>query len=172
MDNPAKDALKTALDMEKTGHAYYMDTATKAENPLTQSVFFSLAAQELTHIQRIKELYEGQEAGAGVPSIAQGEMEQAVKEIFDKFTGEQREAWAMDNATAYEYAMQLERDAAAMYDKLANESINPGENQFFESLRAEENDHLPALENVSGYLGHTGDWFAEDETRVWNWMNM
>ena len=172
MDNPARDALKTALDLEKKGHAYYMDTARKTDNPLTQSVFFSLAAQELVHMQRIKNLYEGQQEAEGVPSIAPGEMEQAVKEIFDKFTSEQREAWAMDNAAAYEYAMKLERDAAAMYDRLVHESINPGESRFFESLRAEENKHLAALENVAGYLGWTGEWFAEEEIRVWNWMNM
>ena len=172
MDNPAKDALKTALDMEKKGHAYYMDTAGKAENPLTQSVFFSLAAQELIHIQRIRELYEGQEEAEGVPSLAPGEMEQQVREIFDRFTAEQREAWAMDNAAAYDYAKKLERDSAVMYDRLAHESINPGETEFFEALRAEENEHLAALENVSGYLAHTGEWFAEEEIRVWNWMNM
>ena len=172
MNNPARDALKTALDMEKKGHAYYMDTARKAENPLTQSVFFSLAAQELVHMQRIQDLYDGTPAGEGVPSIARGEMEQAVKEIFDRFTGEQRAAWAMDNEAAYEYAMKLERDSAAMYDKLSHDSINPSEVKFFESLRAEENVHLAALENVAGYLGWSGEWFAEEEIRVWNWMNM
>lgn len=172
MDNPARDALKIALDLEKKGHAYYMDTARQAQNPLTQSVFFSLAAQELIHIQRIKELYDGEPESAGVPSIAHGELEQAVKEIFDKFTSEQRQAWTMDNGAAYEYAMKLECDAAAMYDRLAHESINPGESQFFESLRSEENEHLATLENVAGYLGWTGEWFAEEEIRVWNWMNM
>ena len=172
MNNTATDALKTALDLETKGHAYYMDIASKADNPLTQSVFFSLAAQELIHMQRIKDLYEGRPDAEGVSAIAHGELEKAVQEIFDKFTSEQREAWAMDNAAAYDYAMKLERESAAMYDKFARESANPAEAQFFQSLRAEENEHLAALENVSGYLGHTGDWFAVEETRVWNWMNM
>lgn len=172
MNSPARDALKGALDLEKKGHDYYMDTAGKADNPLTQSVFFSLAAQEFIHMQRIRQLYEGQPHSEGVPSIARGEMEQQVREIFDRFTAEQRKAWTMDNTEAYEYAKKLERDSAAMYDRLTQDSINPGEAEFFQSLRAEENEHLAALENVSAYLGDTGNWFAEEETRVWNWMNM
>lgn len=172
MDSSARDALKGALDLEKKGHDYYMDIASKADNPLTQSVFFSLAAQEFIHMQRIRQLYEGQPQSEGVPSIARGEMEKQVREIFDRFTAEKREAWAMDNAAAYEYAIELERDSAAMYDKMSHDSINPGEAEFFQSLRAEENEHLAALENVSAYLGDTGNWFADEEIRVWNWMNM
>ena len=36
----------------------------------------------------------------------------------------------------------------------------------------EENDHLTVIENVYFYLTRTGDWFASQEDRVWNWMNM
>ena len=46
------------------------------------------------------------------------------------------------------------------------------EDEFFTGLKAEEGKHLEAIENVFFYLERTGDWFASNEDRVWNWMNL
>lgn len=166
-----KDSLNSALNVEHIGHDYYEKVAHEAKNPLTKQVFAGLAGQELVHMERIQEIFDNLQFDGVTPHAQPNNMEPMIKEIFDGFTAQEREAWEMDNSQAYEYAQDLERKSIEMYSKFAMESTNPVERKFFEQLREEEYHHLTALENVYFYLQRTGDWFASEEDRVWNWMN-
>ena len=172
MGDKQKEAHRAALDFEQRGHDFYMATAGKARNPLTKEVFTGLAGQELVHMEKIQEVYENLDFEGVAPSAQTGNMERFIRGVFDRFAKEERDTWAMDNAEAYDYAKDLERRSIVMYDKLAGESGTPVEKRFFEALRAEEVDHLNVIENVYFFLTRTGDWFASEEDRVWNWMNM
>lgn len=166
-----QDALQSALDFECRGHDYYLAVAGKAKNPLTKEVFTALAGQELIHMEKIQEVYDNLDFQGVTPHPHAGSVEKLIRGVFDRFAKEERDAWAMDQADAYEYAKDLERRSIVMYDGLAKKSDNPVEAAFFEALKAEENDHLTVIENVYFYLTRTGDWFASQEDRVWNWMN-
>jgi rubrerythrin len=165
------EALKSALELEAKGFEYYRDVAEKAKNPLTTEVFKALADQELVHMETIQKMYDS----ANLEGVTLGDqdlgMEKMIRSMFGRFSSQQRKAWEMDNSEAYDYAKELERGSIALYTKLAGESDNPQEKTFFESLTRAEESHLNALDNVSFYLMQTGDWFASDEGRVWNWMN-
>ncbi len=166
-----RDALNSALSLEHSGHDYYVRVAENAKNPLTREVFNALAAQELLHMERIQDIYHGLQFPESVPHVHADDMQAMVRGIFARFSSHERQTWEMDNAEAYEYASDLERQSIAMYNKLAADSNDAAERQFFEELSREENAHLNALENVYNYLQRTGDWFASDESHVWNWMN-
>jgi len=165
------EAIRAALDFEQRGHDYYKDIAAHAENPLTRTVFSTLADEELQHMERIRQLYD--ETGAGeAPSAPPGSLEEAVRRVFDNTEWKEREAWKMDNAAAYDFATGLEREGYALYSRLAEESESDREREFYRRLQNEELNHLSALENVHNYLDRTADWFAREEVHVWNWMNM
>ena len=166
-----RDALNSALELEHVGHDYYVKIAEKAESPLTKEVFTALAGQELVHMERIQEIFNNLKFEGVDPHARADEMQKMVRGIFSRFSSHARSTWAMDNSEAYEYAQDLERQSIAMYNKLAGESADPAERQFFEELSREENLHLNALENVYFFLQRTGDWFDHEESRVWNWMN-
>lgn len=166
-----KDALNSALDLESSGHDYYARVAKEATNPLTKEVFTGLAGQELIHAERIQEIYDNLHFEGVTPHAHTSDMERMIKGIFARFSSRERQTWEMDNAKAYEYAQQLERESIEMYTDLARKSTNPVEKQFFEELANEEYHHLTALQNVYFYLERNGDWFASDEAHVWNWMN-
>lgn len=165
------EALKAAMDLEQRGHAYYTDIAARADNPLTKATFSALAEEELQHLERAKQLYS--ESGAGEsPSVPLGSAQDKVRAIFEESDWSKRNTWHMDNAAAYDYATELERDSIALYGKLAEETESSAEREFFSRLKQEELGHLSALQNVYNYLEHTADWFASEENQVWNWMNM
>lgn len=171
MEARQSEAVRAALEFEQRGHDYYKDIAAHAENPLTSAVFAALAAEELQHMQRIRRL--AGETGVGeAPSLPEGSVEDAVRRVFEETEWSGRETWQMDNAAAYDYATQLEREGHALYCKLAEETESPQEREFFVKLQQEEMSHLTALQNVYNYLNHSGDWFASSESSVWNWMNM
>lgn len=165
------EALRAALEFEQRGHDYYRDIAERAENPLTRAVFSGMADEELLHMERIRQLYG--ETGAGeTPSIPPGTLEDAVRRMFEGSSWTERETWKMDNAAAYNYATELEREGYALYSRLAEETGSDAEREFFRKLRQEELNHLSALQNVHNYLENTPEWFASEEVHVWNWMNM
>lgn len=172
MGDGLKEELCSALDFEQRGYDFYLATARKSENPLTKEVFSGLAGQELIHMERIQEVYNNLDFTGVAPSPQTGNMERFIHSVFDKFAKQDRDTWSIDNTEAYDFAKDLERRSIAMYDKLAGESDDPVRKGFFEALRAEEVQHLTAIENVYFYLTRTGDWFATQEDRVWNWMNL
>lgn len=165
------EALKAAIDLEQRGHDYYAGVAAKANNPLTRGAFSALAEDELRHMERARQLYSTSGA-AESPGVPLGSVEEVVRRIFEQSDWSQRRTWQMDNAEAYEHATGLERQSIDMYTRFAEETESSAEREFFNRLRTEELDHLAALQNVSSYLDHTADWFASQENRVWNWMNM
>ncbi|MDD3926690.1 MAG: ferritin family protein [bacterium] len=167
MESPA---LNAAIELEQSGYVYYREVAEKTENPLTARLFSSLAAQELEHIQRARELY----AAGGEPAVHSSSMnlEADVKRFFGQFSKEQRQDWKMDNAEAYERAMELEKQGYDMYAKFAAEARDEREAAFFKALQREEEGHLEALENVYAYFAQSKDWQHEDERTTWNWMNL
>jgi rubrerythrin len=164
------EALRAAVELEQRGHDYYADIAEHAGNPLTKVVFSTLADEELIHMERVRQLY-GQTRAGEAPSLPHGSLENAVRRIFEHTEWGQRKAWEMDNAAAYSYATELEREAYALYSRLAESTGSAAEKEFFSRLQDEEIGHLTALQNVYNFLEHTGDWFASEENRVWNWMN-
>ncbi len=165
------EGLKAAIDLEQRGHDYYVGVAAGSDNPLTRAAFSALADEELRHMERAKQLYD-ESGAADSPAVPLGSVEEVVRAIFEQSDWSMRKTWRMDNAEAYDHAMGLERQSIDLYGRFAEETESSAEREFFNRLKHEELGHLSALQNVSNYLDHTGDWFASQENQVWNWMNM
>jgi len=166
-----KDAFNIAIELEEKGHQYYKGIAQKADNPLTKQLFTTLAEQELEHINRIEEFYNKSPDIALEKAISRDELEKAVKDVFNKFSKEDKGKWETHISEAYEHAIVLEQDSAKMYSDFAEKTEDDAERKFFEALAGEEDSHFNALQNVYNYLKHTGDWFESTESERWNWMN-
>ncbi len=165
-----KEVLKMALELEEKGYKYYNEVSGKASNPLTRNLFTVLAEQEVSHMDRIKQLYEESSIQISQATVPSEELQKALKQVFNNFSKEQRDTWDIDIEDAYEYAMQLENDSSKMYGDFAKKSKNSVETEFFKSLENEENAHFSALQNVYNYLKHTKGWFESEESKTWNWM--
>ncbi|MBM7623623.1 ferritin-like domain-containing protein [Sporohalobacter salinus] len=163
------ESLELAISLEEKGHAYYEKHAENAVNPLVKKVLKSLGAQELDHVEKIKQIAEGKEIEE---DYEPSDIESEVKEVFEEFSDKEREGWKEENVDVYEHAMELEKDIYQVYERLAEETDDPKEKEFFEALMEEEDKHYESLQNVYYYFTRPGDWFAQEESKVWNWMNM
>lgn len=166
-----QEALPASLDLEQKGYDYYQEATSRAQNPLTKRLFSVLADQELEHMDRIREIFKKSPSEVESRTIPGDKLENAVKDVFDEFSQQARSAWNVDIADAYEHAMKLEEESVEMYEKLAKESKDSAEIQFFKALEKEEGDHLSALQNVYHFLKGTPDWFEATESQTWNWMS-
>ncbi|MBA7593958.1 ferritin family protein [candidate division WOR-3 bacterium] len=171
-NNPGlNEALQAALGLEQKGYDHYKQALSQAKNPLTESLFSTLADQELDHMRRIRELFEVSPSEPTKVSIPRSELEKVVRNVFEKFSKEDRSTWDLDITEAYEHAMHLEQESITMYGRFAKESKASVETAFFKALEQEEVNHFTALQNAYHYLKHTSDWFESSESETWNWMN-
>jgi len=167
------DALKIAHGFEVKGTIFYLETAIKAKTQLEKKLFYSLAQEEVQHAQKIDELF-GQLSEGGKNkitfSVDTENVEKQIRDFFktEKIKGMKRKA---SNIAGYETAMAIEKKSIAAYSAMFIKATDPTEKKFYQMLVDQENKHLDAIMNVYYYLTDHGDWFQEDEGRVWNWMN-
>jgi len=146
--------IMVALQLEKDGYEYYMEAARKCPNEYGKKMFEKLARDEITHLQRFREIAE-EIMGEKVDTKAEGKH----LDIFEKidFSTKAGEYAALDHAIKFEErARDYFREAAkrAGNDKLRN---------LFEKISDEEEMHLRLLEAERGYLHKSGIWFNYQE---------
>ncbi|NLU10267.1 MAG: ferritin family protein [Tepidanaerobacter acetatoxydans] len=167
-----EDFLKTALKFEENGYQFYTKISEEIKQPLAKRLFESLAIQEKDHAERIKEIYNNMQDGSNVEPTARPKysLEPEVKKIFYELDKEKKKI-PLDNIEGYKLAMEMEKKGYNMYKEFTEKSKDKREKEFFRLLMEEEKEHLTSLDNVYRFLTGTEDWYAEEESKVWNWMN-
>jgi len=168
-----RELLNTALRFEHEGHCEYKALAAGTRNPLARRLFEVLAGEELDHARRVEALYEATQGGKEVKALEASErapLEERMRECFLGLSPAER-ALDMDNVKGLEAAMERERQGLEMYRQLLEDTGDPGGRAFLKSLLEEEWEHLEALANTHRYLTRTAQWFDEEESKLWNWMN-
>lgn len=168
------NALKISIDFEKKGVGLYLELAGKTKNLLTRRLFYSLARQEIEHILKFEDIYETLRNENKWPTwtVEEGEkIEFIIKEFFSR-AKKDPSIKAAGNVRGLELAMEMEKKGFRMYEKFLEKAVNVNERLFYKELLKQENQHYEALANVHLYLTQTSDWFTEEESRIWNWMNL
>jgi len=161
----SESARMKAMVFEKEIALFYLEEGVVPGNILVQRLFLELAKQEIDHVLFISEAMPA----PGVPALPS--IEEGIRSFFKRLPEAQVRTHAT-NVEALRTARQMEKNGLAMYRRFAEEAQDPGEKAFFTSLLQQEANHLESVDNVLRYLTGTADWFAEDETKVWNWMNL
>ncbi len=151
------------------GHDYYAKAADEADNPLSKSLLQRLAAEELQHRDQVLRMAESKMQPTSEES---SNIEDAVRQVFDRFSARQRKEWKGSNLSVYERAIELERESLKLYRDLLSQASEPAEISLLEELIEEEIRHRDALDNVYYYLNDSADWLSMEESRRWNWMNV
>lgn len=165
--------LDFARNLEVKGATLYLKFAVDAENLLSKQLFYSLAVEEIEHAKKIDEIYTAlrnnqgwQPAAATLPSV-----ESKLKKFFAQ-AGKTDFKKDASSAVSYELALEMERSSFRAYTDFYNQTQDATEKEFFKRLLSEEQEHIDALTNVYYYLTDTADWLQEDESHIWNWMNL
>ncbi len=168
------DALKVSIDFERRGVGLYLQLAGKTKNPLSRRLYYNLAQQEIQHVLKFEDIYEDLKQHNNWPrwTVEEGEkLEFVIKEFFHSVKKDNLIKLA-DNVKGLELAMDIEKKGYAMYQGFLNKAKDANEKLFYRELLKQENSHYEALANVHLYLTQTSDWFSEEESKVWNWMNL
>lgn len=169
------ELAQQAIDFEHKGREFYTRMSRESGNELAKTLFANLADDEKEHARWIREQF-GCSAGDGAsPDRAQpagnAAIEDRMKDVFDRLEPDEK-VREMDNVGGLEMAMELEQQAIAMYRQLIDQDPSEHQRKFLTEIIKQERQHLEALRNVHFYLTGTGDWFHEQESARWNWMNV
>jgi len=153
-------ALTRAIELEVEGRRFYLDAAGRSQNEFGKSVFNFLAAQELKHQEKIKDIYnrvekDGQWPTMFIPAHVEQPVftPQAAKEI----------SGAEGEREAIKTAMGLEDDSINYYDGLSRKAQEHFEKKFFAALSLEERGHYLMLLDMMEYLDDPQGWFERKE---------
>jgi rubrerythrin len=143
-------ALKTAIAFEERERRFFSEAAATARNPAVARLFSSLAVEELEHRLELEESLPrpSRPAGAGGPSgssvteTAQGFFLDAER------TGQPEGLLDADQFAALEAAMETEKRGLALYDQFLTTASREEDRAFLCALKAQEGDHLAALQEI------------------------
>lgn len=166
-----KEALIKSFEMEKTGFAFYTDTAKRASNKGAAAIFNALAEDENRHIEAIKKYSDSVSKNLNLPEISSAmPQHKDIKErvIFGKnlFKEFGTAAAGADELKAYETAMKLETAGYDFYKKAYDSIDDKNAKGLYKFLIGEEKTHYKLILDTYEYLKNPQDLFFKEEKPI------
>jgi rubrerythrin len=159
-------ALKTALQMEVEGKAFYEQAARDSRDDLGKKLLSALAGEEDIHRQVFLRIYEAISAKKGWPdSDLRPDGGRHLRSILGSSTGKgaARVTTSADELAAVAKARMMEGKTYDFYQHRRQEASDPAEREFYEKLAAQEQQHTLVLADYHEYLVNPAGWFVNKE---------
>lgn len=160
-----ENGINYAKAFEKHGANFYIELGMKADNLITKKLFYTLAKQEIEHLETIENFI----LTGNYVIIENLKIERELREFFEKL---EEKTKVETHLQGYETALELEKKSYNHYKTLYDNADNEKEKILYEFLMKQEKEHIEAIVNVYTYLSETENWFQREESKVWNWMNL
>lgn len=156
-----QEIVKTAIRLEEDGVKFYLDVAKRSKNEMVQSMFKSLAEEELRHIKWIQENFPGADQAKQFNEDLYSNLKKVFTDIpaslKDEATG------TGDDIKAVKIAIDMENKSAQIYSEWVNKSDDETIKDMFKALAETEKGHRKLLENTLEFLQHPEDWYMQEE---------
>ena len=161
--------LKESLAIEQKGFKWYSEGAERITNSLGRKMLKRLAEDELTHIKRIKEIFESltnntlHEIKINSPNLA------IFDEIFDRMKTQIDDAVidlteiGVDDEEIINVALELESHSKFFYEDAAEKASDKVIKDFYHMLAKEEQSHYELLVQTNQYLANPSLFFGMGE---------
>ncbi|MFA5182473.1 MAG: ferritin family protein [Syntrophales bacterium] len=160
------NALDVALNNEMREHEFYVKNAERTKNPVGKAMFRQIAADELEHYERLKQLHENWAKDKKWPDTVPLKVKETiVKDVLKDVIKKAANAPAgdADDLKALEEAIDFEGQGATYYARLRDNVTDPKEKAFFELLANIEHEHYVSLKDTEEYMKDPASWFRKVE---------
>jgi rubrerythrin len=159
--------FEESIAMEEKGYKFYRENAEKIKNSLGKKMLNRLAEDELTHIARIKDMYQHfTDGSAKAVNLRPVEDREHFEEIFgrmkkqmDEAVGEVSEV-GVDDEEIINIALELESHARFYYEEASRKVKDEKVRKFYEMLATEERNHYDVLQKTHSYLENPALFFG------------
>jgi rubrerythrin len=158
-----KDAILTAIQMEKDGYSFYMKAAAQTNSDMGRSIFESLASDEQRHLDVFQKMFEDKVSKTEWNELVESSKKYAQIPIFPN---DLKDAPGMDTDSteldALRMAMDGEKEAIEYYDKIKEKLDDKDVKNVIDEIIEQEKNHYSILENEFNHINSTGYWFEFD----------
>jgi len=158
-----KDAIKTAIQMEKDGYSFYQKAAAQTSSDMGRTVFKSLAADELLHLEVFEKLFNekvGKDEWYDLVNTSKKYVDISIfPKDLEKIEGANPDTSEID---ALRIAMDSEQRAIEYYTKIREKSSDDQLNKIIDEIINQEKNHYNILEGEFHHINSTGYWFELD----------
>ncbi len=155
-----KQVLVGAIRVEQQGRKFYLKVAERTADEKGQAMFYSLASDEVEHLNILVNEYQALTNNEPWLSVEQAK---GTEPMFSLFPDEAEEtAIPQDDVGALKFAMDFEQKGYEMYKKSSSEATDATAKAVFQHLAREENRHFVLLQRTHDYLAASGVWLWDD----------
>ena len=161
------NALEIALKNEMNEHHFYLKNAERTANPVGKAMFAQIAAEELEHHERLKQLADNWKKDRKWPETLPLKVKDTVvKSVFGKATrgGGGKSAGDDDDLAAVHKAIEFEAKGAQFYAGLRDKSSDPKEKAFFGLLSDIEREHYASLKDTEEFFVDPAAWYQKAQS--------
>jgi rubrerythrin len=165
--NNRLDALEVALTNEMREHEFYLKNAERTQNPAGKAMFQQIAAEELEHYQRLKQLSESWSKNEKWPEtvplkVKETNVSTILKDMVNKASRIPK--GDADDLKALRTAIDFEANGAIFYAGLRDDCTDPKEKAFFNLLADIEHEHFVSLKDAEELMIDPVSWYRNKES--------
>jgi len=158
-----KDAILTAIQMEKDGYSFYIKAASQTDSDMGKTIFESLAQDEQRHLEVFQKMFEDKVSESEWNDLVDSSKKYAKIPIFptdlNDASGMDAESTELD---ALRMAMDAEKEAIEYYGKIRKNLENQDVKNVIDEIIEQEKNHYSLLEKEFNHINTTGYWFEFD----------
>lgn len=163
MDFSVKDAIKTAIQMEKDGYSFYQKAAAQTSSKLGRKIFESIAKDELTHLEVFEKMFKNEIGENEWTKLVESSKKYSDIKIFPKDLKAVEGANPdTDEIDALRLAMDSEREAIDYYTEIKENTDDEKVKEILDEIIDQEKNHYLILEGEFNHIQTTGYWFELD----------
>jgi rubrerythrin len=161
----SETALKKAIEMEREGKQFYLESASSVNSLLARRVFEELAREEDCHIAMIEKIYKQitennkplSEWITSTGSLA-GDLEKVFRGSLKK-----EAKTSGDDLSALRFGLEREEKSILYYEALALKTKSKFEKRFFLTLSYEERGHYLKIMDAIEFITDPAGWYYVKE---------
>ena len=158
-----KDAIETAIQMEKDGYSFYEKAAAQTSSDMGRNIFKSLAADELLHLEVFQKLFDkkiGKDEWYDLVNTSNKYVDIPVfPKDLEKVEGANPDTNEID---ALRIGMDSEKRSIDYYTKIREDSSDEELKKIIDEIINQEKKHYNILEGEFHHINSTGYWFELD----------
>ncbi len=158
-----KDAILTAVQMEKDGYTFYTKAAAQTESEMGRTIFESLADDEQRHLNIFQKMFEDKVEQSEWNDLVNSSKKYANIPVFPT---DLKDAPGMDSDSteidALRMAMDSEKEAIDYYNEILESLENQELKNVINEIIEQEKNHYSLLEKEFNHINSTGYWFEFD----------
>jgi rubrerythrin len=156
-------AMRTAIEMEKSGHRFFTEASNKVKHEVGRKLFSRLAAEEIEHMRTFEKIFNEMSGG--------GNWKEAMKAVqpakrVPYFDEARKEFKVGDMSVELDYlkkALDLERNAIQFFEQAIRDSESPEAKAIFKRILNEEQGHYDLIQSEIDSINGNGFWFDVHE---------